>query len=693
MSLKPTLVCLALLWCSTAIAQKGIGTDTPNSSSALHVDSPNKGVLIPSLNLTNSSTFSPITGTSSSSHNGLLVWNHNTSTNNGLAGTGYYFWQNTTTPGVGSWYKLNSTEDGVLPASGTVTNSTLRWDGTGWAEATTLLSSPTGVSISVSTTLATTTLGGVLQDYEGNNGSAGQVLSSTGTSTKWIMNASGGLTDSDGDTQIQFEEGNDDDTIRFDTAGTERVLIDSNGNLGVNTATPSYTLDVYGTQRVRGLETTTTFSNSNKPPKTTRNSLNTANFEGPPNYTGHDAVFYTTFTTGGDITTGQVIYEVGGTGIGTALGINAGNFEIYAGSTGTVFVSTAVLANTAYSVAVVYDLTDDEIRFYLKQTGNVPVLSGDLAASGGFTENDWAGSDITGVGTVAGGTRSPYSGNFLGSGLNQIDFYTTDDINKIVNIAGTTTSVLTHFVVKDDGKVGIATGNPSHTLTVSGTAQVIGALHDSDGDAGSDGQVLSSTVSGTNWVVVSSDSVEDADGNTQIQVEEGANDDTIRFDTNGSERMTIESNGNVGIGLSTAPAYLLDVGGDINTSGDIRKSGTAYGHPDYVFEQYFDGESPAPISYRMFSLPEVEAFIKANKHLPGVQSRADIAAEGSWDVTENVRTNLEKVEELYLHTIAQQKRIDQQQQQLEEQAATIAEQQQQINELYGLLKQFLAEEE
>ena len=27
--------------------------------------------------------------------------------------------------------------------------------------------------------------------------------------------------------------------------------------------------------------------------------------------------------------------------------------------------------------------------------------------------------------------------------------------------------------------------------------------------------------------------------------------------------------------------------------------------------------------------------------------------KGQWDVTENVRTNLEKVEELYLHTIEQ----------------------------------------
>jgi hypothetical protein len=38
--------------------------------------------------------------------------------------------------------------------------------------------------------------------------------------------------------------------------------------------------------------------------------------------------------------------------------------------------------------------------------------------------------------------------------------------------------------------------------------------------------------------------------------------------------------------------------------------------------------------------------------------------KGQWDVNENVRTNLEKVEELYLHTIEQQKQIEAQQKEI-----------------------------
>ena len=59
-----------------------------------------------------------------------------------------------------------------------------------------------------------------------------------------------------------------------------------------------------------------------------------------------------------------------------------------------------------------------------------------------------------------------------------------------------------------------------------------------------------------------SDSIQDTDGNTQIQTEEGANDDTIRFDTAGTERMVISSTGQVGIGTNM-PLTRLDVSGAI----------------------------------------------------------------------------------------------------------------------------------
>lgn len=54
----------------------------------------------------------------------------------------------------------------------------------------------------------------------------------------------------------------------------------------------------------------------------------------------------------------------------------------------------------------------------------------------------------------------------------------------------------------------------------------------------------------------SSTSISDADSNTKVQVEESADENKIRFDTAGAERMIIDETGNVGIG-TTDPGYNL----------------------------------------------------------------------------------------------------------------------------------------
>lgn len=90
-----------------------------------------------------------------------------------------------------------------------------------------------------------------------------------------------------------------------------------------------------------------------------------------------------------------------------------------------------------------------------------------------------------------------------------------------------------------------------------------------------------------------------------------------------------------------------------------------------MFEKYFDNKSDYNTEYRILSLSELEAFMKTNKHLPGVQSRAEIEEKGHWNVTENVRTNLEKVEELFLHTLEQEKKIEAQEARLQAQEKEI----------------------
>src|SRR6516164_1796225 len=49
----------------------------------------------------------------------------------------------------------------------------------------------------------------------------------------------------------------------------------------------------------------------------------------------------------------------------------------------------------------------------------------------------------------------------------------------------------------------------------------------------------------------------------------------VNIATSGSDRLTVASNGNVGIGTGpTGPTAKLDVGGDINFTGSFRYNGT-----------------------------------------------------------------------------------------------------------------------
>ncbi|MDA0201620.1 MAG: hypothetical protein O2806_07450 [Bacteroidetes bacterium] len=135
-------------------------------------------------------------------------------------------------------------------------------------------------------------------------------------------------------------------------------------------------------------------------------------------------------------------------------------------------------------------------------------------------------------------------------------------------------------------------------------------------------------------------------------LDSGLLNNIILADGQGNQRIRVLANGNVGIGTQT-PTFTLTVSGSIGQAGVF-----AALHPDYVFEHYFDKDSSSNANYIRYSLEEVEEFIRQHKHLPGVQSRESIEATKSWNISENVRTNLEKIEELYLHTIEQQKKIE-----------------------------------
>ena len=91
--------------------------------------------------------------------------------------------------------------------------------------------------------------------------------------------------------------------------------------------------------------------------------------------------------------------------------------------------------------------------------------------------------------------------------------------------------------------------------------------------------------------------------------------------------------------------YKLRVFGKI-ISEEVRVQLTS-AWPDYVFEE----------GYKKLTLPELETYLKENKHLPNVPSAADIDKDGQ-QLGEIQRKMLEKIEELSLYVIELKKEID-----------------------------------
>src|SRR5690606_15876909 len=159
----------------------------------------------------------------------------------------------------------------------------------------------------------------------------------------------------------------------------------------------------------------------------------------------------------------------------------------------------------------------------------------------------------------------------------------------------------------------------------------------------------------------------------------------------------IYQTGSVAIGTDHIPALVVDgddltstvklhVDGNISTTGKLYTTNSMYA--DYVFEKYFNGHSDLNTKYKFASLKSVKNFIRENHHLPGVTPVADLSKSANgytFDLTTLSIQQLEKIEELFIHTIEQQELLDKQQEQIKKQEEELKELKERLAKIERLL--------
>ncbi len=186
-----------------------------------------------------------------------------------------------------------------------------------------------------------------------------------------------------------------------------------------------------------------------------------------------------------------------------------------------------------------------------------------------------------------------------------------------------------------NGKIGIGTTNPSQELDVKGNI----ALDN-----------YSIISQGGSYVSFGNSGLGNENDDIGINI---ANDGELELNRNGVSVLTIgdhilldrTNTRNIGIG-TTNPDAKLTVKGNIHTQ-EVKVDLNGAVAPDYVFKE----------DYKLKPLDQVQAYIKQNGHLPNIPSAAEMEKEGILLKEMNLKL-LEKIEELTLYVLEQQKEIE-----------------------------------